>query len=666
MARTFHCACGLAILLGLPFVATLRAQGPADFGVVPLPSNTATVSSALNDQGVLPTADELTPWWNEQVRIPFDPSRNPVGMDLEASVLGVLTYSPQVRVAADFPVARQTQIADAASRFDPRAFLESRFTDTSDPVGNLLTTGGASRFIDQTWTASGGLRKTFTTGGQFEAAQKTGYQDNNSNFFIPKDQATSRITLTYTQPLLNGSGRVYNTSMICLAEISTEAANSQLLRDLQAILMETHRTYWDLRLQRAALLQKIRLKQSAVDIQNELKGRADFDVLQSQLVRANAAVATRDAAVIRLTTEVANVETRLRALINDPALIAAPVEIVPTKAPFHEGAEPNLVDALTVALQNRPEVLQGFAEVRAAGVRADVSKNELLPVFNVLLGTYVYGLQGDSQFGEAWVDQFGNGRPTYWTGMQFEYPLFNRGANARMTQRRVELRQTTNRLNQTMVQVRAETETAVREVTTTYREMVSKYHAMKADQTEIEYLTSRWRLAADDQQIAGVVLNDLLGAQERLAQAEFDFAAAEAAYNIALANLNAVTGTLLKAEGVQIHETTIDGVPALDLRSNPPIVEPQVAAAPQEAGTPPLTASPVPVVPAVPPIPVMVPEPVATPSRVNLVIPQRPALPLPAVDAAAQLLPPTFGPPATSPITPLPTVAEQPDAYLKR
>lgn len=565
----------LAILLGSLFGETLRAQIPTTAPpIVELPATTQTPAEANNSGDplvVVPNhVDPLMPWWSELVKQPLDPSKSALPIELEASVLGVLTFSPQVRVAADLPVVRQTQIADAASRFDPRAFVDSKFTDTSDPVGNLLTTGGASRFIDQTYTTSGGIRKTNTFGGQFEAAQKVGYQNNNSNFFIPKNQATSRITLTYTQPLLNGSGRFYNTSVICLAELNTEAASAELMHELQDIIMSTHRAYWDLRLQRAALLQRIRLKQSAIDIQNELRGRADFDVLQSQIVRADAAVATRDAAVIRFTTEVANAETRLRALINDPLLMAQPLELLPTMSPYHEAAEPDLVGALTTALQNRPEVKRGFTEVRAAGVRADVSKNELLPVFNVLLGTYVYGLQGSSQIGDAWVNQFDRGRPTYWTGLEFEYPLYNRGANARLTQRRVELRQVTNRLQQTMVQVRAETETSVREVTTTYREMVSRFHAMHADRTEIEYLTSRWRLAADDQQLAGVVLNDLLGAQERLAQAEYDFAAAEAAYNVALANLNAVTGTLLQAEGVQIHEAMIEGLPTLDIRSEAP------------------------------------------------------------------------------------------------
>jgi hypothetical protein len=120
-----------------------------------------------------------------------------------------------------------------------------------------------------------------------------------------------------------------------------------------------------------------------------------------------------------------------------------------------------------------------------------------------------------------------------------------------------------------MIMVRAETETGVREVVTTYREMISKYRAMQADQAEIEYLDSRWRLLSGDQQLAGVVLNDLLDAQERLADAEYDFAAAEASYNVSMINLNVITGMLLRTERVEFVDGSINSVPSLDIRTMP-------------------------------------------------------------------------------------------------
>ena len=209
----------------------------------------------------------------------------------------------------------------------------------------------------------------------------------------------------------------------------------------------------------------------------------------------------------------------------------------------------DLSTSLVTALKARPEIQQGIKEIRAAGVRSDVAANEVLPVLNAILETYVSGLEGGGAIGQAWGDQFSEGRPSYTGGLQFEMPLGgNRSANARLCQRQAELRQATCQLEATTANIRAEVEIAVRDVDTAYREMVSKYHAMSAGEAEIAYLTARWRALPGDQQNAGFALDELLSAQERLAQAEFDFAAAEAGYNVALIGLCRATGTMVNAQ----------------------------------------------------------------------------------------------------------------------
>lgn len=521
-----------------------------------------------------PLANELapnfTPWWQEPLLHSLKRDASPLTMSLDSAVLGTLMHSPQVRVLTDSVLVRRSAILENQARFDMTSFMESKFVDTSDPVGNLLTTGGAKRFLDQNWNYSGGVRRQTSLGGQVEMAQRFGYQNNNSIFFLPAPQGTSRITLSLTQPLLNGAGKKYNSSLTVLADISTGIARDEMTGDLQTLLLDVHRQYWDLYLQRAALLQKRKLQRGALDILAELNARQNTDVLGNQLVRARAAAATREAATIRYETEVSNAESRLRATLNDPSLVRGGcLELVPVQSPNIGRWNADLCESLTTALQYRAEINQAAKEIKAACVRADVSKNELLPVLNLVMGTYVTGLEGQANIGQAWVDQFSQGRPTYSTGFTFEIPFGNRAANARMQQRRLELRQTMNQLQITTASIRSDVEIAVREVDTTYREMVSKYHAMAADEAEIQYLTERWRLLPGDQQVAGVVLEDLLDAQERLATAEFGFTNALVAYNLSLINLKKVTGTLLEYQEINFGETTVSGLPTMTVEKQP-------------------------------------------------------------------------------------------------
>jgi outer membrane protein TolC len=496
--------------------------------------------------------------------VPLKGGAAPRPIDLEAVVLQTLAHSAQVRVLSETPVIRKQAICEAQSRFDVRAFTESKFIDTSEPVGSLLTTGGANRYIDQNFRYSGGLRKRTLTGGQFEVSQRIGYENSNSIYFVPPYQGTARMTIGFTQPLLNGAGKQYNQSLIVIAQVETAAAREQMSRQLQTLLVDVHRAYWELYLQRAVLLQKRRLYDEAVAIHNELDARREVDVLGSQLVRAKAAVASREAAIIRFEAAVRNSEARLSALVNDPAWLAGQkFELIPAESPADVPLASTLQDSLVQALQKRPEINQASAEIRAASIKAEMACNELLPVLNLILETYVSGLQGYTDIPAAMGDQFASGRPTYSVGLVFEYPLGNRGANARLTQRRLEVRQLTNQLQALMSNVRAEVEVAVREVETSHREMVSKNMAMQAEAAEIQYLRERWRLLPGEEQGAGVVLDDVLRAQERLADSEFEFARAQMSYNMALVELKRVTGTLLEWEAIAPIETCDEGLPTL-------------------------------------------------------------------------------------------------------
>lgn len=530
---------------------------------------------ALTDSTDLPR--DFAPWWQDKVRGRLETETLPLRMKLDKVILGTLLHSPQVKVFSDSASIRDVAVVESEARFDPRAFVDSKFVDTNDPVGSTLTTGGARRFIDQNLYAAQGLRKRTAAGGQIEASQRFGYEQNNSIFFQPKPQGTARLALNYTQPLLNGAGRAYNHSLTVLAQIDADVARDQLSLDLQAFLLDVHRAYWDLYLQRAVLLQKRALHRQAVDILAELEARREVDVLSIQLVRARAAVSAREAATIRFATSVKNAEARLRSLVNDPELFAEPWELVPLQVPSRGRPTDDVQVAMAQALEFRPEINQAAREVRAAHVKSDVACNELLPVLNLIVGTYTSGLRGHANSGQAWVDQFSVGRPTYFAGLLFEKPFGNRAAKSRQTQRRLELRLATNSFQTTVARVRAEVEIAVREVETTYREMVSKQQAMLAEQADIDYLLERWRLLPGDQQAAGFVLDRVLEAQERLAEAEFGFASAEVAFNVALIQRERATGTLLRYEEIVESDTVVDGLPTR-VHSKPlaaPAPEPQ-------------------------------------------------------------------------------------------
>ena len=247
------------------------------------------------------------------------------------------------------------------------SFLESKFDDTNDPIGNTLTTGDNSdRFTQQEWFARGGLRRRTNTGGNIEVAQRLGTLDNNSTFLIPPDQGNARLELNYRQPLRRGRGRSVNESLIVLARLDFQAAGDEFLQEVQSHLVDLGGTYWELVRARSELLQRQRLLAKARSVLVQLEGRSEVDALDRQVFRAKAAVAGRKAEIARAVTSVRNAESRLRLLINDDEVInAAQMEFVPTDFPSADYHQVDFGDAISTALVSRPDISRAIRDMNA-------------------------------------------------------------------------------------------------------------------------------------------------------------------------------------------------------------------------------------------------------------------------------------------------------------
>jgi outer membrane protein len=500
-----------------------------------LQSNRVATTPAVTDSLDVPYVDQeaphvqlmppdYQPWWQPHVIGPLRPESQVEHVDITQLVLEALVYSEHIKALHEQPAIRELAILEAESEFDATTFMESKFIKTSEPVGDQLTTGGPPPFRESDWTYAAGVRRKTAIGGRLEASQRIGYLDSNSTFLSPTQQGNARMTLSFEQPLLRGAGNFYNTSLIVLAQLDTNVAHNQTTRKLQNYLLDVHRAYWELYLQRAVLLQMRRSLERAHGILTSLEERRNFDSLQSQIIIARAAVATRRSGLVRAAAAVRNAQARIAATVNSPLFLdRGDLELLPAATPKTDYVPVSLDDALVTALSHRPEVEEALSLLEAARVRLQVSKNELLPALSLVLETYVSGLQGNSNIGRAVGNQFQVGEPSYSAGLLFEMPFRNRGAEARRQRRHRELNQLTHRFNALVANLRAEVEVAVREVNTTYSEVQRKYSAMSAASVEVEFMTQRFELLPGDDRAASFLLEDLLTAQDRLSGEEFGF-----------------------------------------------------------------------------------------------------------------------------------------------
>ncbi len=499
-------------------------------------------------------------WWKTLVAKPIRPAASTLPITLEQTLIDALDHSYQIRVFSELPLIRETAIIEADAAFDWTGYLDGRWDDISEPIGNALTAGaGVNRFNDHNLVGRGGFRRRTSSGGTFDVSQQLGFQDNNSQFFIPDQQGTSRLSLGFTQPLLRGRGKRYNTSLTLLAMIDRDVANDEFRRQLESHLLEVARAYWALYLERGVLYQKLQNYARGQEILDRLSKRQRLDAQQSQLISAQASLASRGSELRRARAAVRNAESRLRSLVNSPSYGEA--EILPIDSPTFEPSSADPAEAVSIALQFRPEVLQSMKQIKAACVRLNMSKHELLPVLNLVTESYLSGLAAEGNSFRGFRRQFDTGAPSYAIGLQFENPIGNRAAKARYQRRRLEIRQLQSQYSTTLETVRHEVEVAVRELATSLDELSTKQRAMNARKAQMDAILARWQRLPGEGPNAALTLENLLSAQDQLAASEFDYLTSQLTYNLSLINLKKVTGLLLQAEQVDIGRTCQGGLP---------------------------------------------------------------------------------------------------------
>lgn len=515
------------------------------------------------------------PWWNNQIRLGLRPNSHTLAVNVENLVLGALANSPEVLSVQAETDARQTGVDRECGQFDWRAFVDATYDFVSDPVGNELTTGDplTPRYRDRDWNFAAGARKRVGLGGEIEISQQIGSQTNNSRFFIPPNQGQTRLEISFTQPLLAKAGEFYNSSRIVLAQIDGEVARNDLQQKLQQHSVKVAEAYWEVYRARATRLQKQRLFDRAVSILELLKAREEVDAVQRQVLRAEAAVASRRSDITRSAAAIRNAESQLRLLVNDPQLFdTGRLELIPVELPRPDRGCASLRGSLESALYYRPDVAQAVREIRAAGVRLGVAKNELLPRLDFIASTYVAGLEGEANVGQAFGNQFSVGEPGYTVGLLFEVPLGNRTARAEYARRQAELNRATFDFRSTVETGLTEVELSVREVETSYQEMVGRYQAMVAADAEEKYLYQRWQLIPGHDGATPYLLEDVLDAQDRLADEETAFVLAQVNHVMARAYLKRATGTLLRFDDAQCDREHWYDVPEAIARRPGPAV----------------------------------------------------------------------------------------------
>ena len=477
-----------------------------------------------------------------------------VTIDLTSAVRKAIEHNLDLRIAKLNPQISELVIEQAEAVFDSAIFAEANYAkrDTPQPPGAIPGLSGDQQSSTRSLTT--GIRQDLTTGGRITAQATVARNQQNPSFFGVGRFYDSDVLLQLEQPLLRGFGSEVTEANIELAGIANQADQAALTQSMIELANAVEQTYWQLVAARSTLLVQQRLFDRTVAMRDKLEPRFGFDLLLADLNEVNARVDQRYADVLRAQRNIRALSDQLKRLINDPELPVIDETLLdPSDTPAEDAITFSLLDQVTTALQQRPEIESALLAIDDADVRRVVADNAQLPILNLVASANANGLDVNDP-GDALANNFDFDYIDYAVGVQFEQPWGNRAAESVFKQRTLERQRALENYRSQAQLVTLEVKDALRSVGTNYRLIDTTRSQRRASALSLEVASIQLEKGGrNEAETFTTRVDRVLARQDALAQAELAEVQALSDYMIAVSELRRATGTSLKQAGVEIE-----------------------------------------------------------------------------------------------------------------
>jgi outer membrane protein TolC len=453
-------------------------------------------------------------------------------LTLEDALRRAMVNSLAVRVASYNPAIDTTRVVEAEAAFDATFFANLTKNKQNRPSASTLVGTDVDSF-DMT----GGVRKRLPTGMQVATTLNIRRVFNTFAFQQLNPAYDSAFAVELRQPFLQGFGIDFNRSFIRLARLDRRISEHAFRRQVITTLVDVERAFWDLVIARREVVLSGRLLCDFEQIYDYLYQRRDFDAYQIQIAETKARLEREKARFIQILANVRNAEDRLINLLNDPTLdLSDNVEIIPLDFPSQA---PVLLDRLSevqAALDHRPELREAKLGVKRARIAVGQAKNQALPRLDTVFRYTVDGLGSSAH--RAFSEVTKNDFHEYFIGVEFEWPIGNRGPRAAHHRASLQHAQAIAALERVFEDVIFDVNLRVRAVQTSYDQIQPEFESVEANDDQVEAIRAR----AESKNF--VQLSQELNALQTLAARRRSLLSSLVEYTMAIIELERAKGTL--------------------------------------------------------------------------------------------------------------------------
>jgi outer membrane protein len=495
---------------------------------------------------------------------PLGTNEEIVRMTLQECVHRAVANNLDIRVAGYGPAIESSRVVEAMARFDP-----TFFTNINGQYQNQQTAGSIINNFDailhnqpggtiisyetvqEQYQLQTGIKQDLPSGGQAKIQFQTQRSDIDPRSFVKNPYVQDDLLFQLTQPLLRDFGTEVNRARIDIARNTQQISVLDLRKQAEESISKLEETYWQLyEAEQDVLIQEELLNQSN-QTGDVLSSRLGTDVSRVQIAQTSAAAEERRAGLARVHSHVRDLSDQLKALMSDPDYtVSGSILILPADAPTEEEIQFDPEEQINQAMENRFELGQDHYKIGNASITVNAARNNLFPQLNLVASAGAEGLREDFDTALNEMAQFNH--LNYAVGFEFEVPIGNRAARSIWRRSLLQRQQAIDAYRGQQVQITAEVTQAMREVHTTWNEIIGNRKSKFAYADALRGLQQR----EGTEPLTYTFVQLKLDIQERYADAKRLEAQALARYNIAVAALERAKGTLLRYNNILLEEET--------------------------------------------------------------------------------------------------------------
>ncbi|TAJ34893.1 MAG: TolC family protein [Nitrospirae bacterium] len=474
-------------------------------------------------------------------------------ISLADTVLRALQNNLDIFISRQTRDSRLTDIIFEQAKFDPTLSLNGQYNRQIQPLNRPvfgLTGSDLTKIqkLDQNSSSvTADLTQNLLTGANYDlnySPQRTFVAGPQTFLFNPG--WTSGLALTLTQPLLRNFGTDINKTFIKVAQNNAKVEEHAFLDRVLTVIAAVEQNYWELVFSNENLKVAQAAQKAAEELlaSNRAKTKAGVmaivDVLQ-----AEAAVASRVEQVLIAEKAIHDQEDQVRRMLNpSEEELRQDVRLVPMDQPVKTLEPISLPEAIDVAMERRPEILQANKNIETSEINVKFAKNQLLPNLSF------QGTSGLAGLGRDASDMFTKGASgdfyNYGAGLVLSMPLGNRSAISQFNKRQIDSRNAQVTLQSMRQQVIVGVREAVRRVQTDFKRIETTRSARLMAEKQLQAERERLNVGLSTTRFVLDFQLDLATAQGSELRAIVD-------YNKSLSNLARNKGTTLERYRIELQ-----------------------------------------------------------------------------------------------------------------